>query len=412
MRRVLLTVLSLAAAACTGGVQVAEPTPSSSSSSSTITVPTTVAPTSTAPTTTEPTTTTTEAPDDIDLLLASLTDEQKVGQLLMPVLFGTDANDVASAEAGANNALGGAATPAGVVAANDLGGVLFLGTNVVNASQVEEFSAGLQAATDGTGIGLLLAVDQEGGRVNRVTDGVTVFGSARSLSGDADAVRDAARTTGSQLSALGLNVVLAPVADLTDGGGVIGNRSYGSDPDLAADMVLASIGGLVEGGVAAAVKHWPGHGDTSVDSHRQLPVIDVDAQTWVERERVPFAAAVEAEVDIVLVGHLAFPELDPSGDPATVSPVLLDELLRQELGFEGIVMTDALDMGAVSSIERGDLAVRAVLAGVDILLVPPDLAAARTGLLGALASGDLTDERLNQSVERILRLKERLGLLE
>ena len=412
MRRVLLTVLSLAAASCTGGVQVAEPTPSSSSSSSTITVPTTVAPTSTAPTTTEPTTTTTEAPDDIDLLLASLTDEQKVGQLLMPVLFGTDANDVASAEAGANNALGGAATPAGVVAANDLGGVLFLGTNVVNASQVEEFSAGLQAATDGTGIGLLLAVDQEGGRVNRVTDGVTVFGSARSLSGDADAVRDAARTTGSQLSALGLNVVLAPVADLTDGGGVIGNRSYGSDPDLAADMVLASIGGLVEGGVAAAVKHWPGHGDTSVDSHRQLPVIDVDAQTWVERERVPFAAAVEAEVDIVLVGHLAFPELDPSGDPATVSPVLLDELLRQELGFEGIVMTDALDMGAVSSIERGDLAVRAVLAGVDILLVPPDLAAARTGLLGALASGDLTDERLNQSVERILRLKERLGLLE
>lgn len=412
MKRLLLA-MCFVAAACTGGVEVSEPaTATSASVISTTSTPTTAAPTTASPTTTAPATTTTEAPDAVDLLLASLSNEEKVGQLLMPVLFGTDANDVPSAEAGANNALGGAATPAGVVAANDLGGVLFLGTNVVNAAQIEAFSAGLQAATEGTGIGLLLAVDQEGGRVNRITDGVSVFGSARSLSGDADAVRDAARTTGSELSALGLNVVLAPVADLTEGGGVIGNRSYGSDPDLAAEMVLASIGGLVEGGVAAAVKHWPGHGATSVDSHRQLPVIDVDANTWADRERVPFAAAVEAEVDIVLVGHLAFPGLDPSGDPATVSSVLLDELLRQDLGFDGIVMTDALDMGAVSSIERGDLAVRAVLAGVDILLVPPDLAAARTGLLGALASGELTEERLNQSVERVLRLKERLGLLE
>lgn len=411
MRR-LFVVMCVMSAACTGGVQVSEPT----TATPTTVDPTTVAPTTAdvtvAPTTAAPTTSTTEAPDDVDLLLASLTDEQKVGQLLMPVLFGTDANDVPSAEAGANNALGGAATPAGVVAANDLGGVMFLGTNVVNAEQIEEFSAGLQAATTGTGIGLLLAVDQEGGRVNRITDGVSVFGSARSLSGDADGVRDAARTTGSELAALGLNVVLAPVADLTDGGGVIGNRSYGSDPELAAEMVLASIDGLVDGGVAAAVKHWPGHGATSVDSHRQLPVIDVDAATWVDRERVPFAAAVEAEVDIVMVGHLAFPELDPSGDPATVSSVLLDGLLRQDLGFDGIVMTDALDMGAVSSIDRGELAVRAVLAGADILLVPPDLVAARTGLLGALASGELTDERLNQSVERILRLKQRLGLLE
>ena len=344
------------------------------------------------------------------MLLATLSPEQKIGQLLMPVLFGTDANNVGPAEAAANRALGGAATPAELVAANHLGGVLYLGTNIVNTSQVDALSAGLQAVTP-PGVGLLIAVDQEGGRVNRITEGVTVFPSARSLSGDAEAVRAAASTTGTELSALGINVVPAPVADLTDGGGVIGNRSYGSDPSVSAAMVVAAVEGLTTAGVASAVKHWPGHGATATDSHRSLPILDVDVATWRARELVPFEAAIKEGVDIVLVGHLAIPSLDPSGAPATVSPVLLDELLRQEMGFDGVVMTDALDMGAVGSYSRGELVVQAVLAGVDILLVTPDLAAARAGLLAALDDGRLTPERLDASVERVLRLKLRLGLL-
>ncbi|MFT7602242.1 MAG: beta-N-acetylhexosaminidase, partial [Acidimicrobiales bacterium] len=364
----------------------------------------------TSSSTTSSSTTATETPDEVDVLLATLSPEQKIGQLLMPVLFGTDANNVGPAEAAANRALGGAATPAELVAANHLGGVLYLGTNIVNTSQVDALSAGLQAVAP-PGVGLLIAVDQEGGRVNRITEGVTVFPSARSLSGDAEAVRAAANTTGTELSALGINVVLAPVADLTDGGGVIGNRSYGSDPSVSAAMVVAAVEGLTTAGVASAVKHWPGHGATATDGHRSLPILDVDVATWRARELVPFEAAIKEGVDIVLVGHLAIPSLDPSGAPATVSPVLLDELLRQEMGFDGVVMTDALDMGAVGSYSRGELVVQAVLAGVDILLVTPDLAAARAGLLAALDDGRLTPERLDASVERVLRLKLRLGLL-
>jgi beta-N-acetylhexosaminidase len=211
----------------------------------------------------------------------------------------------------------------------------------------------------------------------------------------------------------GVNVVLAPVADLNTAGtdGAIGNRSYGEDPQVVADMVRAAVGGLQDAGVAAAVKHWPGHGATEVDSHLSLPVLDITRTAWEERERVPFQAAIDEGVDIVLVGHLALPELDPAGDPATVSPVLIEELLRQQLGFDGVVMTDALNMGAVADIERGDLVVEAVAAGADILLVPPDLAVAYNAVIQAVESGRLPEERIDQAARRVLVLKNHLGLL-
>ena len=205
-----------------------------------------------------------------------------------------------------------------------------------------------------------------------------------------------------------------PVADLADGSaGVIGDRSYSSDPTIAADMVSAAVRGFRLSGVASVVKHWPGHGATVVDSHRALPTVDVDYELWTQRERVPFVAAIEEDVDMVMVGHLALPGLDPAQDgqrPASVSPVLIETLLREELGFQGVVVTDALDMGAVRSIERGELAVQAIEAGVDILLAPPDLVAARDALSAAVASGRISQERLDQSVSRILTLKDRLGL--
>lgn len=365
--------------------------------------------------TTQPITTTTEATttttvDPIDELVATLTVEQKAGQLLMPILAGTDP-DVASA---LNEQTTGVATMREAVLAYSLGGVIYLGDNVQSAAQLTALSAGIEEAAQAAtpGIGALISVDQEGGRVNRVTDGVEVFPSARSLSPDAQAVREAATATAVALSGQGINIVLAPVADLTDGNaGVIGNRSFGADPFVTADMVVASVEGLQGAGVAAAVKHWPGHGDTSLDSHSVLPVIGVDRLTWEQRERVPFAAAVDADVAIVMVGHLALPGLDPSGQPATVSSVLIEQLLRDDLGFEGIVMTDALDMGAVRDQDRGELVIQSILAGVDILLAPPDVAVAHAAIVDAIASGELSEERLDLSVARVLRLKAELGLL-
>ncbi len=365
---------------------------------------------------TAPTTTTTFVPDPavVEQVMASLTLEEKVGQLFMPVMSGSDATSVSSLEGQNNETVFGPRTPAEIVSTYKLGGVIYLTQNIISADQVGSLSAGLQnAARDETGIGLLVAVDQEGGRVNRITDGVTVFPPAAILSGDVAAVLEAGYLTGRQVSAQGINVVLAPVADIAAAGteGAIGSRSYGEDPEIVADMVTAAVDGLQGSGVAAAVKHWPGHGATQVDSHEELPEIDVTRAAWEVRERVPFEAAIDHDVAIVLVGHLAIPALDPSGGPATVSPVLIDQLLRDELGFDGVVMTDALNMHAVSGIDRGEVVVQAVAAGADILLVPPDLPTAYEAMVTAVESGRLDQARFDDAVRRVLTLKQRLGLL-
>lgn len=347
-------------------------------------------------------------------LLASMTVEQKIGQLLMPVLSGTSATDVDDNAATLNRSATGLDQPGDIVDRFNLGGVLYLQDNIESAEQLRSFSADLQqSALASDGIGLLVAVDQEGGRVTRITDQVTVFPSALTMAGNVEGVREASYVTGQQLQRQGINVVLAPVADVVepDKPGFIGDRSYGDDPELVAEMVEASIGGLQRSGVAAAVKHWPGHGATSTDSHQSLPLLEVDRGLWEERERVPFDAAIAEEVAIVVVGHLAVPGLDQSGAPATVSTVIIDELLRDELGFEGVVMTDALNMGAVDQYDAGRIAVDAVLAGADILLVPPDLAAAYDALDQAVADGELSADTLDRAVARVLTLKHKLGLL-
>lgn len=413
LRPILILSLALAAltAACAGvgdvrsnaAVDDADDV-AISSTATTTTAPTTTAPTTTEPTTTTTAPTTTAPPTTIDplvVLIESMTIEQKVGQMFMPLFGGTQAGNPADPN-----------TPAGFVATYQLGGVIYLGPNITGADQTRAFSEQLQAAGP-DGIGLLIAVDQEGGRVARVSDEVTAMPSARTLaSAGEEAVEAASARSATELAAQGINFVLAPVADLTDSNaGVIGNRSYSSDPGIASAMVSAAVRGLQSNGVGAVVKHWPGHGDTTVDSHQSLPTIDVSEEVWRERERVPFAGAIDESVAGVMIGHLAFPALDPSGEPATVSLVLIDELLRNDLGFEGIVITDALDMGAVSGQDRAELAVRSVEAGVDILLAPPDLLAARSGVLDAVASGRISEERIDESVLRILREKDRLGLL-
>ena len=348
------------------------------------------------------------------LALQSLTLEEKVGQLFMVVVAGNDANTVSASAGDINERDFGFRTPSEVVAAYNLGGVMYLGPNIVTADQLGTMSADLQqTAQDGSGIGLLVAVDQEGGRVNRITAGVTVFPPAALLSGDDVAVLEAGYLTGRQVSGQGINVVLAPVADLTDPNatGAIGNRSYGTDPTEVAAMVRAAVGGLQGSGVAAAVKHWPGHGSTEIDTHFNLPILDMSQEEWLGRDRVPFEAAIDEGVAIVMVGHLVLPALDPEGLPATVSPALIQDQLRTELGFDGVVMTDALVMGAVDNLDPAALAVQSVAAGADIMLQPSDLPTAYQALLNAVASGELTEAQIDQAALRVLRLKDQLGLL-
>lgn len=351
--------------------------------------------------------------DPVPELLASLTVEEKIGQLLMPQLFGPAGAGTGDA-AELNLDAHGSASPTDIVVDHHLGGVIYLGDNITTAQQVRALSRDLQDAAAGdSGIGLLVAVDQEGGRINRLSDEMSAFPAAGDLAGDVERVRETSYVTGQQVQQQGINVVLAPVADVIDpdSPSFIDDRSFGADPDQVAQMVGAAVTGLQEAGVAAAVKHWPGHGATAVDSHRLLPSLEIDRERWEQRERVPFETAIANDVAIVLVGHLALPQLDASGDPATVSPYLVDELLRNELGFDGVVMTDALNMGAVGSIPQRELVVDAILAGVDVVLIPPSLTEATAALTSAVADGTISTERLDRSVTRVLRLKERLGLL-
>ncbi|GII91067.1 hypothetical protein Ssi02_12980 [Sinosporangium siamense] len=354
----------------------------------------------------------TPARTPVEAALARLTVQEKVGQLFMPVLYGPSA-DTVSAE---NQARFGAATPAKVVAKYRPGGVIIFpwSGNVKSVAQVVGLTNGLQDASPK--IPLLIAADQENGRVSRLAPLVTDLPSAKRIgdTGDTSLARAAAKATGTEMRALGVNLDFAPVADvnINPKNPVIGDRAYGSNPRRVATMVGAAVKGFHDAGIASTAKHFPGHGDTSVDSHTGLPVINHSRSQWDRLDAPPFKAAIRADVDAVMSAHVVMPKLDPSGDPATLSKPILTGLLRERLGFDGVVSTDALDMAGVrKKYNDGEVAVRAILAGADLLLMPPNMEKAYKGVLTAVKSGRISKARLDQSVTRLLRLKANRGLL-
>ncbi|GIH22107.1 hypothetical protein Aph01nite_04170 [Acrocarpospora phusangensis] len=338
--------------------------------------------------------------------LQKMTVEEKVGQLFMPVLYGSRA-DAPHQE---NQARFGVGSPAQVIEKYHLGGmILFPGTgNIVDAKQLAQLTYGLRAASPE--VPLLIGVDQENGLVSRLGDLVTKLPGAQTIgdTGDPANARAAAKITGAELRALGISMDFAPVADVNVNpkNPVIGPRAYGSDPELVADMVEAAVKGFHDSGVAATAKHFPGHGDTATDSHTALPVIRHTRAEWERLDAPPFRAAIDAGVDAIMSAHIVMPRLDSSGDPATLSKKILTGLLREELGFKGVISTDALNMDGVRK-KYGDseVAIRAILAGADILLMPPDFPKAYQAVLAAVQSGRISQTRLNQSVRRILKLK-------
>lgn len=286
------------------------------------------------------------------------------------------------------------------------GGVLLTKTNVVNESQVRTFVAALRRASDH---GLLVATDEEPGRVSSFGDLLGRTSSARTLArrDTPEQVRDDAEELGRALAAYGVDLNLAPVADLDDGpaGGIIGDRSFSADPDVATTYSLAYAEGLREGGVAAAVKHFPGHGVSAVDSHSRLTTVDVTLEELREADLVPFEAHVDAGTPVVLFNHVAYSVLDPDL-PASLSPAA-HELLR-DLGFEGVAMTDSLGMGAVNlTWPFPEAAVRSVLAGADAALATDGnhARAMRDALVEAVRTGRLSEERLDEAATRMLALK-------
>ena len=360
----------------------------------------------------------------IDAVLAAMTLEQKVGQLFVVPVVGDDATGPSQDAVASNTALYGVPTPAEVVSRYHLGGVAYFAhdqgpgtSNVSDLSRTATLSAGLQAAAAAdTGIGLLIGTDQEGGQVVRLEEPAVVFPSARDIAstGDTDLARQVGTVTGSQALAVGVNWVYAPVADVNvnPDNPVIGDRAFGVTAEATLPFVQATASGLADAGVLPTLKHFPGHGDTSIDSHNSLPTIDHDRATLDSVDFPPFAAARTIGPVSVMVGHLAVPAIDPTGVPATISEPIIS-VLRDDLGFDGLVVTDAMNMGALSGFgDSGTLAVGAINAGIDMILLPVDLPLAWNAVLAAAQDGTISPERLDAAVVNVLRAKEAVGALD
>nr|WP_258907824.1 glycoside hydrolase family 3 protein [Actinokineospora sp. UTMC 2448] len=365
----------------------------------------------------------TSAANWVDAALDRLSLEQKVGQLFVATVWGKSAT-----EAHPNNqARYGVATPAEVVSRYQLGGVIYFNNsstdNVDNPAQLAAFSNGLQRAALGSAphIPLVIAIDQEGGNVTRVESPATEYPSAMALGAgrSQEDARTAAVINGRELRAMGVNQNFAPVADVNSNplNPVIGARSFAADPELAAQMVAAQVRGYQDGGrrtetVSSSAKHFPGHGDAATDSHTGLPRIDRSAEDWRAVDLPPFKAAVDAGIDSIMTAHIQFPSLDPSGVPATLSRPILTGLLRDELGYDGLIVTDALGMQGVREMfGDAEVPVLALEAGVDQLLMPPDLPLARDAVLAAVRSGRISEARIDESVRRILKQKWERGII-
>jgi beta-N-acetylhexosaminidase len=294
-------------------------------------------------------------------------------------------------------------------------GAILFRRNIASSSQASSLVDQLQAAARAAGRPpLLVAIDQEGGTVERLGPAGTPPPSAMALGAadDPRLTRSIYKMMADEVRSLGVNVDLAPVADiLADAASPLGLRSFGSDPELVSRQVAAAVAGLHDGGVAATAKHFPGLGRALADSHETLPSVERGVDDLRGFELAPFRAAIAAGVDVVMSAHLALPRLDASGDPATLSRAVLTGLLRDELGFEGVICTDDLEMQAIAArVPPPEAAVRAVVAGADMVLFSRSLDLARAAgnaLREAVMGGILDPVAVEASLERIARLRAR-----
>jgi len=348
----------------------------------------------------------------VDDLLAGMSLEQKVGQLFMVHFAGAEVSPFLRE----------------MIERYHVGGIVLfaIAGNIAGIGQVAAMLDDAQrVATGSGGVPLFVAVDQEGGLVVRISDGATVFpgNMAVGATGSAEMARQMAAVTASELKALGVNFNLAPVLDVNSNpdNPVIGIRSFGSSPEKVAELGVAMIHAYQEAGVIATAKHFPGHGDTAIDSHVGLPVVQHDRSHLDAVELLPFRNAIAAGVDAIMTAHVELPAIEPTeGMPATLSEKVLQWLLREEMGFGGVTISDSLGMGALTRrYTIAEIAAMAFRAGCDILAFGADAGQpeeaqlqAYAAVLALFTSGSLPESRLHDSVRRILMLKARRGLLD
>lgn len=359
----------------------------------------------------EPTAEPTKSPEELDdekinEILDDMSLEQQVSQMFMLRFIGAngsfnEVNDDMISFVQRNN-------PAGYVLFTD------------NITTREGTRALTDAIRENSDFPPFVGIDEEGGLVSRLAsaglDGYEPQPPAMDIgdTGDTTNAYDVGAYIGATLNDIGVDVDFAPDADVLTNpdNTVIGNRAFSSDPQVVADMMSSFIDGLHDNGIMTAPKHFPGHGGTSGDSHDGSVYIDYDEDHLNSVEYVPFKRAISEGTEFVLVGHILDPTVDDSNLPSSLSHYFVTEQLRDNLGFEGIIITDAMDMGAIAeNYSPGESSVLAIKAGIDIILMPSDYEQAIEGVMGAIEDGDITEERIRESAYRVVKAKLNSGLL-
>lgn len=345
-----------------------------------------------------------EKPSLVDETLAGMTLHEKVCQMMFVTpeeLTGEDGVTVA----------GDATRQA--LENYPVGGIVYFAKNLESQDQVKEMIDNSQKYSS---IGLFVATDEEGGVVNRLMDtvGTTYIGSMYYYKDDGDETAyENAYTIANDMSVLGFNLDFAPVADVWSNpdNTVIGERAYSDDYAQAAELVGNAVKGFNDGGVMCTLKHFPGHGDTAEDSHYSSAYVHRTKEEIMADEMQPFRSGIEAGAEFVMVGHLIVPDIDEV--PATLSYKIATGILRDELKFEGVAITDSFEMESIAdNYSVDDAVVMSVKAGMDMILQPKDMASAVNSIEQAVADGELSEDRIDESVRRILTLKESRGLLK
>ena len=343
---------------------------------------------------------------ELEQILRGMTLEEKVAQLFVIL---------PEALTGTYNVTAAGEKTKQAFDAMPVGGLIYMESNLKSSEQVKEMLANVQQYSQArTGLPAFLCVDEEGGTVARIAKqpqfGVANVGNMADIgaTGDTGKAYAAGETISAYLAELGFNVDFAPVADVWDNPAntVVRYRAFGTDPQLVADMSVSLLDGLRKNHVLGAMKHFPGHGATEADTHAGCAYTDKTLEELWDCELVPFQAGIAQDVDFIMVGHISLPQVTGDNTPASLSRVIVTDILREKMKYDGLVITDALNMGAVTqNHSSSEAAVKALEAGVDILLMPKDFQTAYQGVLEAVRSGVLSEARIDESVRRVLRVK-------
>lgn len=342
--------------------------------------------------------------EEIDLIkeqIKEMSIEEKIGQMMVVGLEGYSLDD---------NSIE-------LIEKHYVGGIILFGKNVESSEQLLTLINSIKETNSKNRIPIFISVDEEGGRVSRMPKEIKKLPSSGKIgqSNDEELAYNIGSILGQELKMFGFNMDFAPVLDINSNpkNPVIGDRAFGADLDTVNRLGLKAMKGIQSVGVISVVKHFPGHGDTSVDSHIGLPAIDHDLERLKDFELVPFKKAIESDADAVMVAHILLNKIDPDY-PSSLSKTIITDILRKDLGFEGVVISDDMTMGAiVENYEIGDAAIKAIEAGSDIILVAhgfENSLSVINSIKEALENETISEERLNESVYRILKLKEKYSL--